>query len=127
VRGDYQNKGDRAAPRPLGVLLPEDTPELAPDTPKPRTQLARWITDPSNPLTARVLVNRLWHYHFGRGIVATPNDFGRMGMRPAHPELLDYLANEFVMNGWRMKPIHKMILLSQAYRQSGDSPLEKLA
>jgi len=74
-----------------------------------------------------VMVNRIWGYHFGRAIVATPNDFGRMGMRPSHPELLDWLANEFVNNGWRMKPLHKLIVMSRAYRQSSDSPVEKAA
>jgi hypothetical protein len=127
ARGDYQNKGDRVAPRPLGVLLPDGAPELGAEVNNPRTELAKWVTDPANPLTARVLANRIWQFHFGRGIVATPNDFGRMGMRPSHPELLDLLANEFVANGWRMKPIHKMILMSKAYQQSSDSPQEKLA
>ncbi len=127
ARGDFQNKGDRVAPRALGVLLPDGAPELAADAAKPRTELARWVTSPSNPLTARVMVNRVWHYHFGRGIVATPNDFGRMGMKPTHPELLDLLANQFVSGGWRMKPLHKAILMSRAYRQSADSPMEKAA
>jgi hypothetical protein len=127
ARGDYQNKGERVGPRPLGVLLPDGAPELASDAANPRTELARWITAKENPLTARVFVNRIWHYHFGRGIVATPNDFGRMGARPSHPEMLDYLANEFVDGGWRMKPLHKMILLSRAYRQSSQSPLEAKA
>ena len=66
------------------------------------------------------MVNRIWHYHFGRGIVGTPNDFGRMGERPTHPELLDYLANEFVASGWSMKRVHRLILLSNAYRQASD-------
>ncbi|MBS1828718.1 MAG: DUF1553 domain-containing protein [Acidobacteria bacterium] len=127
ARGDYQNKGDRVAPRTLGVLLPDDTPELPADLKNPRTVLAKWITEPGNPLTARVMVNRIWHYHFGRGIVATPNDFGRMGMRPTHPELLDYLANQFVENGWRMKPLHKLILMSRTYQQSSTSPVEAVA
>jgi hypothetical protein len=81
-------------------------------------KLAAWITDPHNPLTARVLVNRLWQGHFGAGIVATPNDFGRMGARPTHPELLDWLANEVVANGWRQKPLHRMMVLSNTYRQA---------
>ena len=85
--------------RPLGVLLPDGSPEQPASANNPRTSLAQWIVDPENPLTARVMVNRIWHYHFGRGIVATPNDFGRMGVRPTHPELLDYLANEFVAGG----------------------------
>jgi hypothetical protein len=78
--------------------------------------------DPQNPLTARVMVNRIWQYHFGRGIVATPNDFGRMGERPTHPELLDYLANEFVASGYSVKHIHRLILSSNAYRQSSAVP-----
>ena len=96
ARGDYQNKGDGVGMRPLGVLLPDGAPELPQDVQQPRAELAKWVTDPENPLTARVMVNRIWQYHFGRGIVGTPNDFGRMGERPTHPELLDYLANEFV-------------------------------
>ncbi|MDX1979914.1 MAG: DUF1549 and DUF1553 domain-containing protein [Bryobacteraceae bacterium] len=125
ARGDHQNKGERVAPRPLGVLLPDGAPELPAETKNPRTELARWIADPANPLTARVMVNRVWQFHFGQGIVSTPNDFGRMGMRPTHPELLDLLANEFIKGGWRLKPIHKMILMSKAYQQSSDSPQEK--
>ncbi|HUQ91980.1 MAG TPA: DUF1553 domain-containing protein [Bryobacteraceae bacterium] len=127
ARGDYQNKGARVAPRPLGILVSEQMPELPLDAPNPRTQLAKWITDPQNPLTARVMANRVWLYHFGRGIVATPNDFGRMGVRPSHPELLDWLANEFVSGGWRVKTLHKKIMMSQTYRQSSDSPLETAA
>ncbi|HEY3840292.1 MAG TPA: DUF1549 domain-containing protein, partial [Bryobacteraceae bacterium] len=100
ARGDAGHPGDRVHARPIGVLLPPDTPELADDTPSPRAHLAAWITDPSNPLTARVMVNRIWEYNFGRGLVGTPNDFGRMGERPANPELLDYLANELVESGW---------------------------
>src|SRR5258708_32459549 len=72
-----------------------------------RTALARWLTDPENPLTARVMVNRIWHYHFGRGIVGTPSDFGVMGERPSHPELLDWLAPELVPRGWTLNPIHR--------------------
>jgi hypothetical protein len=117
-RGDYQHKGAAVGMRPLGVLLPDGAPELPADTAQPRAALAQWIVDPENPLTARVMVNRIWHYHFGRGIVATPNDFGRMGGRPSHPELLDYLANEFVSGGFSVKRIHRLIVLSSAYRQS---------
>ena len=122
ARGDYQSKGVAVAPRPLGVLIPDGAPELAADTANPRKQLTDWILDGQNPLTARVIVNRVWGSHFGRGIVATPNDFGRMGTRPSHPELLDYLANEFVANGWHFKPLHKQILMSNAYRQAYRSP-----
>ena len=105
--------------RPLGVLLPDNAPEAEPDAAaQPRLQLAKWIADPANPLTARVLVNRLWLTHFGSGIVSTPNDFGRMGSRPTHPELLDWLANRLVEGGFRVKPIHRMIVLSNTYRQA---------
>src|SRR5438270_7814057 len=83
-----------------------------------RTALARWLTRPDNPLTPRVLVNRLWQYHFGRGIVGTASDFGRLGERPSHPELLDWLATEFVARGWRWKPLHRLILTSATYRQA---------
>ncbi|MGH9672822.1 MAG: PSD1 and planctomycete cytochrome C domain-containing protein [Bryobacteraceae bacterium] len=83
-----------------------------------RLALAEWIASPDNPLTARVLVNRLWHHHFGRGIVATPSNFGRLGGLPSHPQLLDWLATEFVRQGWRIKPIHRLILTSETYRMS---------
>jgi hypothetical protein len=109
-------------PRPLGVLSDDTLPELPADTRNPRTQLADWILQPQHPLTARVIVNRLWAYHFGRGIVATPNDFGRMGARPTHRELLDWLANDFVRGGWTLKRMHRQILLSNAYQQSGENP-----
>jgi hypothetical protein len=125
--GDYLQPVAKVGVRPLGILLPEEAPEAPLDTPKPRLQLANWITEPSNPLTARVMVNRVWGYHLGRAIVNTPNDFGRMGARPSNPELLDWLANRFVEGGWKLKPIHRMILLSSAYRQSDASPIEKVA
>jgi mono/diheme cytochrome c family protein len=83
-----------------------------------RHQLAEWIADPANPLTARVMVNRLWHYHFGKGIVQTPSDFGRQGRPPTHPELLDWLARRFVESGWSIKSMHRLILSSHAYRVS---------
>jgi hypothetical protein len=125
--GDYLQPTAKVGARPLGILIPENAPEEAVDTPTPRLKLANWIVDPSNPLTARVMVNRVWQYHFGRGIVSTPNDFGRMGGRPSNPELLDFLANQYVAGGWHMKPLHRTILLSSTYRQSSDSPMEKVA
>ena len=121
-RGEYTAKGARVGPRPLGVLLPPDAPELPEGTKNPRTELAKWIANPDNPLTARVMVNRIWANHFGRGIVDTPNDFGRMGSRPTHPELLDYLANQFVAGGFSVKQIHRLILNSSAYQQSSAPP-----
>jgi hypothetical protein len=117
-RGDYEHPGDAVGMRLPGVFLPEGAEEFPQDTPKPREVLAKWLTDASNPLTARVMVNRIWEYHFGRGIVATPNDFGRMGERPVNPELLDYLANEFAASGWSVKHMQRLILLSNTYRQA---------
>ncbi|OYW17041.1 MAG: hypothetical protein B7Z55_13325, partial [Planctomycetales bacterium 12-60-4] len=119
--GDYRNKGAKVGMRPPGVLLPEETPELPLDTEKPRQRLAEWITDPANPLPSRVMVNRIWGYHFGRAIVGTPNDFGKMGLKPSHPELLDWLANEYIKGGWQMKPLHRMLMTSSTYRQSSRS------
>ncbi len=121
ARGEYTNKGDAVGMRPLGILLPDAVPELPQDLQHPRVELAKWVTDPDNPLTARVMVNRIWQYHFGRGIVGTANDFGRMGTRPSHPELLDYLANEFVAGGFSVKQMHRMILNSNAYRQASST------
>jgi hypothetical protein len=83
-----------------------------------RTALAEWLTRPENPLTARVAVNRVWQQHFGRGLVATSSDFGHLGEMPSHPELLDWLTKRFVEGGWHLKPLHREIVLSQAYRQS---------
>lgn len=83
-----------------------------------RAALARWITDPKNPLTARVIVNRLWHWHFGQGLVVTPSDFGRGGGRPSHPELLDWLALELQDQNWSLKALHRLILTSATYKQS---------
>ncbi|MBM3290343.1 MAG: DUF1553 domain-containing protein, partial [Candidatus Hydrogenedentes bacterium] len=104
-----------ATPRAVGVTCDMDAAE--PDAQR-RAKLAQWICDPSNPLTARVIVNRIWQHHFGNGIVNSPSDFGAMGHRPTHPELLDWLATALVENGWRLKSIHKLILMSNTYRQS---------
>jgi hypothetical protein len=86
--------------------------------------MARWIVDPANPLTARVAMNRLWQWHFGRGLVNTADDFGTQGERPSHPELLDWLASEFRDSGWRMKRLHKLIVMSATYRQSSAARAE---
>lgn len=119
-RGDWDSKGVAVAPRPLSVLVSEDVPELDADRADARTELAKWLTSRSHPLTARVMVNRIWQHHFGRGLVATPNDFGTQGAPSSHPELLDWLAKSFVDGGWRCKPIHRTIVLSATYRQSSD-------
>jgi hypothetical protein len=104
------------------VLISESVQELPLTTPNPRVQLATWLTDPAHPLTPRVLVNRVWLHHFGTGLVKTPNDFGLNGEKPSNPELLDYLATAFVEGGWRLKPLHKLLLLSSTYRQAYRTP-----
>ena len=120
-------RGDPLAPREVVVpavlsALRERVaaPQLESDASEQarRVALARWLTDPAHPLPARVMVNRLWQQHFGRGIVATPSDFGAMGARPTHPELLDWLAAELNESGWSLKQIHRLILNSATYRQS---------
>jgi hypothetical protein len=126
-RGSSDRPLEQVSPRFLGVLIADDDSGFAPNVSSPKTLLARWITDPAHPLTARVIVNRLWHYHFGNGLVATPNDFGVNGSAPSHPELLDYLANELIANGWQLKPLHRFILTSAAYRQASRSDEEASA
>jgi len=121
-RGVWENKGQPAGPRPPSVLVEDELAELPANEANPRTHLARWLTSPSQPLTARVIVNRIWQQHFGVGLVKTANDFGIKGERPSHPELLDWLATELIDHSWRLKPIHRMIVLSQTYQQSSDSP-----
>jgi hypothetical protein len=119
--GNFDLKGDEVQPGFLSILDPTDAKVTAlPNSTGRRTALAAWLTDPKNPLVARVMVNRIWHYNFGKGIVATPGDFGRMGSRPTHPELLDYLSATFVEGGWSIKKIQRQILLSNAYQQSAD-------
>ncbi len=116
-RGEPMQKREVVAPDALTVT---GTLGLAVDEPdqQRRVRLADWIASPQNPLTARVLVNRLWHYTFGNGIVDTPSDFGANGSRPTHPELLDWLADEFVKGGWSIKHIQRLILMSATFRQS---------
>src|SRR5205823_6246790 len=83
-----------------------------------RLAFARWVTSPDNPLFARVMVNRVWQHHFGTGLVATPDNLGRSGAKPSHPELLDYLAAEFVRGGWTVKALHRLVMTSAVYRQA---------
>ena len=121
VGGNPQRKGETVIPASLSTLSDVAPPyRLAPDADESarRQALAGWIAHPDNPLTPRVLANRLWHYHFGTGIVDTPNDFGYMGGRPTHPELLDFLAIKLRENGWKLKAMHRLIMLSDTYRQS---------
>ncbi len=121
--GVYDAPREEVQPGFLTLLDPEParyTPPAALESTGRRTALAKWLTDPENPLTARVMVNRIWHYHFGRGIVGTPSDFGVMGERPTHPELLDWLTREFIRSGWSLKQMHRLILNSAVYQQSAD-------
>ncbi|MDB5389375.1 MAG: Planctomycete cytochrome, partial [Planctomycetaceae bacterium] len=122
LRGDPKRLGDEV-PRHFPLILGgQEVPRDA--NISGRLQLAEWITDPKNPLTARVMVNRIWQFHFGRGIVQTPNDFGTRGQAPTHPELLDYLARQFIQSGWSIKAMHKMILQSETWQiSSGNMPL----
>ena len=125
VLGDHKRLGQPVVPGFLSILDPN--PALIPKPANPKTlgrrlALARWIASPNNPLTARVFVNRLWQQHFGQGLVDTPNDFGLAGSRPSHPELLDWLAAEFVRGGWPVKHLHRTVLLSAAYRQAVVDP-----
>jgi hypothetical protein len=116
-RGDPEQPLDPVAPEVLHSLGDLSLPSDAPDQTR-RLALARWITNPANPLTARVMANRIWQYHFGRGLVDTPSDFGFNGAKPSHPRLLDWLALEFINAGWSVKHLHRLILNSATYRQS---------
>ncbi|MEM7391124.1 MAG: DUF1549 domain-containing protein, partial [Verrucomicrobiota bacterium] len=116
-RGDPEQPEEEIAPATLSILNPEKLPHDATEQAR-RKVLADWIARPDNPLTARVLVNRIWQGHFGTGLVETANDFGQNGTRPSHPELLDWLADEFVRSGWSIKALHRRIVLSATYRQS---------
>ncbi len=112
-RGDYRNPGDTVTP---GV--PAFLPPLAKDAPLTRLTLARWLVGPDNPLTARVAVNRYWQWYFGTGLVKTAEDFGTQGEPPSHPELLDWLATEFIRTGWNVKVMQRLIVTSATYRQA---------
>ncbi|MGI8989213.1 MAG: PSD1 and planctomycete cytochrome C domain-containing protein, partial [Bryobacteraceae bacterium] len=117
IRGDYHNNGEDA-PRSVPAILVKAAPAPEHFSGSGRLELADWFTRPDNPLTARVMVNRIWLWHFGEGIVATPDNFGRMGARPTHPELLDYLSKRFIEGGWSIKKMHRLIMLSNAYQMS---------
>ena len=121
LRGNPANRGDVVSPAGVaavgtfgdGFRLAHDA-----DDADRRKQLAQWITNPQNPLFARVIINRLWHYHFGMGLVATPNDFGFNGGRPSHPQLLDWLASELIDSGWSLKHVHRLMVTSATYLQA---------
>lgn len=118
-RGAYDQPGERVEPDTPADILP-----FPDDLPRNRLGLAEWMTRRDNPLTARVVVNRAWRVHFGRGLVATPEDFGNQGDLPTHPELLDWLASWFMDNGWDVKALHRLIVTSATYRQSSRAPAE---
>ncbi|MBS0372576.1 MAG: DUF1553 domain-containing protein [Proteobacteria bacterium] len=121
-KGIYDRKLEEVQPALPAALSGGQNPQIVATAASSgrRTALANWIASPSNPLTARVLVNRVWNNYFGRGLVDTVNDFGKMGQKPVNPALLDYLADSFVKNGWSVKKLQKEILLSSVYRQSSD-------
>jgi hypothetical protein len=132
LRGDFESPAEEVPP---GVPLILDDPanpfvpaKAGPDSPHSgrRLALAKWLVKPDHPLTSRVIVNRIWQYHFGTGIVATPDDFGSQGARPTHPELLDWLATSLVSHGWSLKWLHREILLSSTYRQASIASHEKV-
>ncbi len=125
LRGNPALLGPEVGPG-VPAVLGQGAPTFSRDRGK-RRALADWLTDPRNQRTARVMANRLWQYHFGRGIVPTPNDFGRLGEPATHPELLDWLAAELVSAGWRLKPMHRLIVLSSAYRMSSRATPAELA
>jgi len=125
-----QDTDQLVQPGILSVIDPEDTvihQNASLPTTGRRTALANWMTNKENPLTSRIMVNRIWQHYFGKGIVSTPSDFGILGSRPTHPELLDYLALEFTANQWSIKHIHRLILHSSTYRQSAINPMAEKA
>ena len=131
IRGNAHVKGEAVQPA-FPAVLDERAPALPQADPSAKTTgrrrvLAEWIASKENKSTARVMANRLWQYHFGRGIVRSSNDFGRLGTQPTHPKLLDWLATEFVRQGWRMKAMHKLMMLSSTYRMSCQAQPQALA
>jgi mono/diheme cytochrome c family protein len=121
IQGDFTRPGERVEPGVPKVLNPlPDSPRLRAGKPN-RLDFAAWLVAPDNPLTARVMVNRIWQHYFGKGLVETENDFGLQGSPPSHPELLDWLAVEFRESGWRLKHLHRLIVTSATYRQSSQA------
>jgi hypothetical protein len=130
-QGNHKEERDPVVPGFISALDPNPAairPAANKSTTGRRLTLAEWIASPANPLTARVFVNRVWQQHFGHGLVGTPNDFGLAGARPTHPELLDWLADEFVRGGWSVKRLHRLIVMSASYRQQSkaQSPVSKV-
>ena len=123
TRGDFRRPGEAVEPAFLRIANPQDlAPEIAEGKAGTRTQLARWITRPDNPLSTRVLANRLWYYHFGEGLSESPSDFGLVGDSPIHLKLLDWLATEIPRRGWSLKEMHRLIVTSSTWRQPSRRP-----
>lgn len=123
--GSLEAPGDTVRPDVLSACKSDVAAQVVPESSQGRRlALAKWIASPGNPLTARVMVNRVWQMHFGAGLVASPNNFGKMGKRPTHPELLDHLANWFVDNGWSIKKLHRLIVSSDAYQRTSEAPAD---
>ncbi len=116
IRGNPAAKGDEVPKQFLQIIAGEHQTPITQGS--GRLELAKWLTDPKHPLTSRVMVNRIWEYHFGEGLVRTPTNFGRLGETPSHPELFDYLASQFIANGWSIKKLHREIMLSSTYQMS---------
>jgi hypothetical protein len=125
LRGDYLTLGEEV-PRGVPAAWTEGKKVVMPEKQSGRLELARWIASAENPLTARVIVNRLWRWHFGRGIAPTPDNFGGLGEKPTHPKLLDHLARKFVESGWSVKSMHRLMMNSATYRQSAKADLAVL-
>ncbi|MGH9720728.1 MAG: DUF1549 domain-containing protein, partial [Bryobacteraceae bacterium] len=123
LRGSPASPGEEAPKQFLTIIAGDRQTPVAKGS--GRLELARWLTDPSHPLTARVKVNRIWQWHFGEGLVRTPGNYGRLGETPSHPELLDYLAKRFVESGWSIKKMHRLIMLSSAYQMSSEITREQ--
>ncbi len=125
MRGDPEKLGDEVPRRWLDLFGGQRVPA---DAGSGRLQLANWLTDPTNPLVSRVMANRIWQYHFGKGLVQIPNDFGTRGQPPSHPELLDWLSKQLIESGWSLKGMHRLIMHSATYRQGGgDTSTEQVA
>jgi mono/diheme cytochrome c family protein len=120
IRGDYNSPGEDAPKAFPAILAAFDTKPSF--TGSGRLQLAEWLGQPEHPLTSRVMVNRIWQWHFGEGLVRTPDNFGKTGEKPTHPELLDYLSREFVKRGWSVKAMHRLMMLSSAYQMASVNP-----
>ncbi len=125
IRGDHHNPGEPVSRGFPAILGRWGEPPVAQGS--GRLALAEWLTRDDHPLTARVMMNRIWHWHFGEGLVRSPNNFGKLGERPTHPELLDYLAKRFVEGGWSVKKMHRLLMLSSTYQMSSEATADTLA